>query len=108
MEFEGAFYHVFSRGNDGELFFLDDFGRISFINLLGDLSEPDIEIPQQRILFKDIDPEEMDDKIARIIDADIGYFKETGKNFSSRRLDRDKELRKKAYFLSPQNDRQTD
>ncbi len=39
IEFEGAYYHVLSRGNDGKPIFSDDTDRTGFIGLLGDLSE---------------------------------------------------------------------
>jgi hypothetical protein len=52
-------------------------------------ADPDIEIPQQRKIYKSIDPEEMADQIARTLDYDIGYFKDTGKISSSRRMERD-------------------
>jgi REP element-mobilizing transposase RayT len=39
IEFEGAFYHLLSRGNDGKSIFSDETDRVRFISLLGDLSE---------------------------------------------------------------------
>ena len=39
IEFEGALYHVLSRGNDGKPIFSDNTDRIGFLNLLGDLCE---------------------------------------------------------------------
>jgi hypothetical protein len=39
IEFEGAFYYMLSRGNDGKSIFSDDTDRIGFLSLLGDLCE---------------------------------------------------------------------
>lgn len=55
-------------------------------------SDPEIEIPLQRKLLKDVDPNEMADQIARIAGSDIDYFKKTEKISSSRRLERDQIL----------------
>ncbi|CAB5079155.1 hypothetical protein D3OALGA1CA_4324 [Olavius algarvensis associated proteobacterium Delta 3] len=39
IEFEGALYHVFSRGNESQRIFLTDADRHSFLNILGRMSE---------------------------------------------------------------------
>lgn len=36
IEYEGAFYHVISRGNRGESVFLDDKDKVRFLNKLQD------------------------------------------------------------------------
>ncbi len=72
IEFEGAYYHVLSRGNDGKPIFSIDTDRTGFIGLLGDLSER----------FEN----ELAVEIARITGSDINYLKETEKIPSPRRL----------------------
>lgn len=37
IEFEGALYHILSRGNQGQNIFIDDKDRRCFLNLLGDM-----------------------------------------------------------------------
>jgi len=39
IEFEGAFYHVMSRGNEGNHIFLDDSDRQVFLKALGEIRE---------------------------------------------------------------------
>ena len=39
IEYEGAYYHVFSRGNEGRKIFYDDEDRQLFLNTLGEMSE---------------------------------------------------------------------
>ena len=39
IEFEGALYHVLSRGNEQRDIFIDDEDRDSFINLMGEMSD---------------------------------------------------------------------
>ncbi len=75
IEFEGAYYHVLSRGNDGKPIFSDDTDRTGFIGLLGDLSER----------FEN----ELAVEISRITGSDMNYFKETEKIPSTSRLERD-------------------
>jgi len=39
IEFEGAYYHILSRGNERRDIFADDGDRISFLEILGNMSE---------------------------------------------------------------------
>jgi len=39
IEFEGALYHVMSRGNEGNDIFLDDNDRQVYFNALGEMGE---------------------------------------------------------------------
>ena len=39
IEFEGALYHVMSRGNEGKPIFIDDSDRQGFLKALGDISD---------------------------------------------------------------------
>ncbi len=39
IEYEGAFYHVMSRGNEGRDIFFDDEDRELFLNLMGEMSD---------------------------------------------------------------------
>ena len=39
MEFEGAYYHILSRGNERRDIFADDQDRGSFLEILGEMSE---------------------------------------------------------------------
>ena len=39
IEFEGAYYHILSRGNERRDIFADDCDRISFLEILGQMSE---------------------------------------------------------------------
>ncbi|CAG0970180.1 hypothetical protein ANRL3_01447 [Anaerolineae bacterium] len=45
IEFEGAYYHVLSRGNERRDIFTDDKDRVSFLKILGEMSERfDVEV----------------------------------------------------------------
>ncbi len=39
IEFEGAYYHILSRGNDRKDIFSDNGDRVSFLNILGKMSD---------------------------------------------------------------------
>ena len=39
IEFEGAYYHILSRGNEQRNIFTDNDDRISFLEILGNMSE---------------------------------------------------------------------
>ena len=39
IEFEGAYYHILSRGNERRNIFHDNDDRISFLEILGNMSE---------------------------------------------------------------------
>ena len=39
IEFEGAYYHILSRGNERRNIFNDNDDRISFLEILGKMSE---------------------------------------------------------------------
>ena len=39
IEFDGAFYHVMSRGNEGRNIFFDDNDRYGFLGVVGEISE---------------------------------------------------------------------
>ena len=39
IEYEGAFYHIFSRGNEQRDIFLEDGDRLSFLKTIGDMSQ---------------------------------------------------------------------
>ena len=39
IEYEGAFYHVMSRGNEGRSIATDDEDRDVFLSVLGEMSE---------------------------------------------------------------------
>lgn len=39
IEFEGALYHVTSRGNAGQVIFLDDTDRVRFMDVFSDVVE---------------------------------------------------------------------
>ena len=39
IEYEGAFYHLLSRGNERSDIFLNDKDRISFLDTVGEMSE---------------------------------------------------------------------
>ena len=39
IEYEGALYHVLSRGNEGRPIFLDNDDRLLFLETLGEMSE---------------------------------------------------------------------
>ena len=39
IEFKGAYYHILSRGNERRDIFADDGDRISFLEILGQMSE---------------------------------------------------------------------
>ena len=39
IEFEGAYYHILSRGNERRNIFTDNDDRISFLEILGKMSE---------------------------------------------------------------------
>ncbi len=39
IEFEGAYYHILSRGNEQRNIFTDNDDRISFLEILGKMSE---------------------------------------------------------------------
>lgn len=39
IEYEGAHYHVLSRGNDRRDIFTDDQDRVSFLEILEEMSE---------------------------------------------------------------------
>ena len=38
IEFEGAFYHLLSRGNEKKDIFYDDNDRFLFLNMLGEMT----------------------------------------------------------------------
>ena len=39
IESEGAYYHIFSRGNEGKEIFYDDKDKRTFLDTLGEMSE---------------------------------------------------------------------
>jgi putative transposase len=39
IEFDGAGYHVMSRGKEGRNIFFDDNGRYGFLGVVGEISE---------------------------------------------------------------------
>ncbi len=40
IEFEGALYHILSRGNQGQDIFLSDVDRHLFLDTLGEMADP--------------------------------------------------------------------
>lgn len=48
IEFEGAHYHILSRGNERKNIFTDNYVRISFLDILGKT----VELPHKGSLLK--------------------------------------------------------
>ena len=72
IEFEGAYYHILSRGNERRNIFHDNDDRISFLKYLSE--KPDVEIPQKRQVLRDTNPETILKKAANVLKCNTNDF----------------------------------
>jgi hypothetical protein len=117
IEYEGALYHVFSRGNNQQNIFLTDDDRYLFLDTIGQMSErfdndifvyvygskkfvkriknrymvsePDPAIPQQRSIQKSTDPVQFLNKASEVLQCDLGKLKDCARISESDKLNRD-------------------
>jgi chromosomal replication initiation ATPase DnaA len=82
IEYEGALYHLMSRGNDGQDIYLNDADRNLFLDTISEMSERfEVDVfayvlmpnhyHQQKGLAKDIDIDDVLKKSAKILQIDL-------------------------------------
>ena len=107
IEYEGALYHVFSRGNNQQYIFVTDDGRYLFLDTIRHgfiygsqkfvdriknryiVSEPDPAIPQQKSIIKDSDPVALLSKASKILQCDLERIKNSPRVSESDKTKRD-------------------
>jgi len=87
IEFEGAYYHILSRGNERRNIFHDNDDRISFLKYLSE--KPDVEIPQKRQVLRDTNPETILKKAANVLKCNTNDFLQSSRISDSNKLNRD-------------------
>ena len=93
IEFEGAYYHILSRGNERRNIFHDNDDRISFLKYLSE--KPDVEIPQKRRVLRDTDPKTILENAAKVLKCNTNDFLQSSRISDSNKLNRDLLI----YFL---------
>ncbi len=79
IEFKGALYHLFSRGNERrDIFFGDD-----------DYKESDVELPQLNRIIKDKDPAEVLKSAAKVINFNLTKLSQSDRILKKDIQDRD-------------------